>query len=230
LRALQADGALAIGYESIDEPVSAAVSRSAVSGGDLVEAAGAGYRFSGTEADDGRLQLTRRSRGLVLRIAAAALDRPEVATLVHELALTPGLSRYRLEPGEAALPVLLGPPGERDAIAFGTRSLLGSMFYLSQGIEIPADHLERSLVTVTRDRAGEAFDWSRLAGDLLRVRSSSRKPQGAAVAVPYRGAWFWIDDADLDSKSTFALLVQLFSLQSGAATGSAPVLTLPVGR
>ncbi|UCG16782.1 MAG: hypothetical protein JSV19_01855 [Phycisphaerales bacterium] len=51
----------------------------------------------------------------------------------------------------------------------------------------------------------------------------------SAVAVRYRGYWFYIDDTDLHSKSTFALLRQLFSLPAGQFKGAAPVLTLPVG-
>jgi hypothetical protein len=49
------------------------------------------------------------------------------------------------------------------------------------------------------------------------------------VAARYRGHWFFIDDSDLDSKSTFVMLSQIFSLQAGKAEGIVPVLTLPVG-
>jgi hypothetical protein len=49
------------------------------------------------------------------------------------------------------------------------------------------------------------------------------------VAVQYRGSWFYIDDSDLSSKSTFNLLGQLFELQAGEAGGSVPLLTLPIG-
>jgi len=50
----------------------------------------------------------------------------------------------------------------------------------------------------------------------------------AAVAVAHRGHWSYIDEADLASKSTFALLAQLCVLQDGSAQGAVPVLTLPV--
>jgi hypothetical protein len=52
----------------------------------------------------------------------------------------------------------------------------------------------------------------------------------AAVAVQYRGSWFYIDDADLGSKATFSLLSQLFALQAGKVAGIAPLLTLPLGK
>ena len=51
----------------------------------------------------------------------------------------------------------------------------------------------------------------------------------SAGAVRYRGYWFYIDNTDLHSKSTFALLRRLFFLQAGQFKDAAPVLTLPVG-
>jgi len=63
----------------------------------------------------------------------------------------------------------------------------------------------------------------------MLVQAQEEYPQDAAVRVRYRGHWYFIDDADLESKSTFALLIQLLSLQSGATAGGAPVLTLPIG-
>ena len=44
-----------------------------------------------------------------------------------------------------------------------------------------------------------------------------------------RGSWFYIDDADLDSKLIFSLLSQLFALQAGKEKGTPPMLTLPIG-
>jgi hypothetical protein len=55
-------------------------------------------------------------------------------------------------------------------------------------------------------------------------------PQSAAIAVPYRGHWFYIDDRDLGAKSTFALLSQLFALQAGTQQGSNLQLSFPIGR
>jgi hypothetical protein len=47
--------------------------------------------------------------------------------------------------------------------------------------------------------------------------------------VRYRGHWFWVDDADLESKSTFGLLSNLFSLQSAQSRAAGPLLTVPAG-
>jgi hypothetical protein len=110
------------------------------------------------------------------------------------------------------------------------RSLMGTLHYLSHAIQVPPSHLEAGLVTVTMNDSGEIFDWSLLTGDLLAINCCPRKPKCASVAVKYRGVWFYIDDRDQNSKATFALLMQLFELQAGGgATGTKPVLTLPVG-
>jgi len=103
------------------------------------------------------------------------------------------------------------------------------MFYLSQAVDVPPRHRERNLVTNTVDVAGQPFDWSRVLGDVFKVHSRKTHPDGAYIAVKHRGYWFYIRDDDLASKSTFALLGQLFTLQAGGAAGITPVLTLLVG-
>ncbi|CCQ91270.1 conserved exported hypothetical protein [Nitrospina gracilis 3/211] len=112
-----------------------------------------------------------------------------------------------------------------------TRSLLGVMYYLSQGVEVPPDHVDEGKVTVTYNDDGSRFDWQRLTGTLLRVRHGEDfDPNAFAVAILHRGTWFYIDDSDLNSKSTFSLLSQIFSLQAGKVPSSAPLLTLPIGQ
>ena len=64
---------------------------------------------------------------------------------------------------------------------------------------------------------------------LLQVRTGSWRPGNASVRIRYRGAWFYVDDSDLPSKSTFSFLTQLLALQSGEVKSSAPVLTIPIG-
>lgn len=120
--------------------------------------------------------------------------------------------------------------GESGTIAVLPRSLMGCLFYASQAVEAPRADRERGRVTVTLDAGGDEFDWNELFAGLLQVRSAGRRPAGASVAVRYRDAWFYIADDDLDSKTTFALLNQIFALQSGEVESRAPMLTLPVGR
>ena len=112
-----------------------------------------------------------------------------------------------------------------------TRSLSSLLYYLSQNVDTPRAHQSAGLVTVTEARGGGVFDWGDTpAGRLFQVNSSPERPEGAYIATFYRGHWFWIEDSDLESKSTFMLLRQLFDLQAGQSTVQGPTLTLPVGR
>ena len=150
---------------------------------------------------------------------------PEYAGAVQEikqlLGLDPQLDLYRLS-GD-----FLQHRG--DTISIRTRSLMSIFFFLSQHVEAPPSHTSAGLVTVTRNRDGSAFDWSNtLGGGLFHIRQSEDRPDMAFLAIPYRGHWFYIADNDLESKSTFMLLTQLFRLQAGAAKSIGPALTIPL--
>ncbi len=109
------------------------------------------------------------------------------------------------------------------------RSLLGIMFYLSQSIEIPKRDILKGKVTLTKTIKGEDFNWFEVTGDLLTIRFSDEEPMRAIVRIFYRDTWFYIDDSDMDSKSTFSLLTQIYALQSGAIKSIEPILTIGVG-
>lgn len=227
LRSLQLAGVLEIGYEGGRSTLSPPVQRSAVSAEDLLTAAREGYTFQ--PSGEGTYVLTGPSKKLVLRVVPNALDDGMWLRLVPILGLKPGVSVFDLAVGAMHQMRDAAGPGEQEQITVAPRSLMGILFYLSHAIEVPRSHRERGLVTATRTLNDEPFDWSDVTGDLLRVNSQKNPPKRAAVAVKYRGHWFYIDDADLNSKSTFALLAQLFALQAGGAEGVVPVLTLPVG-
>ena len=119
---------------------------------------------------------------------------------------------------------------EPNEIRVVTRSLLGILFYLSQAVEVPEQDTRKGKVTRTLKTSGEIFDWKEVTGELLTIRSDSSRPENSTLMVFYRGTWFYIDDSDLKSKSTFALLSQIFSLQAKKIKGKVPILTLPVGQ
>ena len=152
--------------------------------------------------------------------ADVAADGP-LALLRERLNLTTGEHRVKLT---SAL-----RPTQENEIALNPRSLMGVFFFLSQAVTPPAEHEEQGLVTVTRDAEGNRFDWSRVTGSVFQVRSQRTKPDRAFVSVRHRGYWFYIDDTDLNSKTTFNLLHFLLSLKSGGEAGHAPLLTLPAG-
>jgi len=118
-------------------------------------------------------------------------------------------------------------PGELNV---RTRSIASVMYYLSQNVTIPEVHRKAGLVTITKtlDKEGE-FDWGETpAGSVFKVNVSEEYPENAYIAVPYRDHWFYITDNDLETKSSFMLLTQLFDLQAGQTKFVGPTLTLPV--
>lgn len=118
--------------------------------------------------------------------------------------------------------------GAPTQVAMQGRSLLAVMYFLSQGVEAPGDDSQAGRVTVTHDAAGQPFDWARVVGRLVRIRSGDEAPAAPAVRVRYREHWFWIEDNDLNSKTTFALLRLLLFLKSGERQVAAPLVTIPV--
>ncbi len=121
-------------------------------------------------------------------------------------------------------------PDSKQHIRVETRSLLGMMYYLSHAVESPEEDRAGGKVTLTRHSSGEPFDWADVTGAILQIHSQSHRPNQAAISVYFRDSWFYIDDSDLQSKSTFSLLAQIFSLQSGNAKDKGPLLTLPLGN
>jgi hypothetical protein len=155
-----------------------------------------------------------------VRIEQTAMDSDEVRELYTLLGLQTGQEI-----------IVLDTRGRRqrpDAIGFELRPLLGIMFFLSHAVEIPERDRAAGRVTVTRDGDGQPFDWSRVTGDLLVIKTQAEPPANAAVAVQYRGSWFYIDDSDMNSKYTFMLLGALTALQAGEIERAGPLLTLPV--
>lgn len=118
----------------------------------------------------------------------------------------------------------------RDEIILTGRSVLGALFFLSHSVDPPAEHEARGLVTVAEQAGGNAASWEEVSGGLIRVPSSTAEPSGAFVRIRYRDHWFYISDADLNSKATFSLLTYLLSLQSAGHQGMSALLSVPVGN
>jgi len=115
-----------------------------------------------------------------------------------------------------------------ESLGIDLRSLLGTFFFASHGVEVPAYDLEKGRAMTTKDKSGKPFDWSLVVGDLVSIRSQTKKPDNAQVAINYRGSWFYIDDSDLNTKYSFLLLDQLAALLGGKVETTGPLLTLPV--
>ena len=161
-------------------------------------------------------------RELLLRISPTAVDSPEWQRILQLLEL----------PSDARRIELTSNPEESDPddVRIVTRSLAGVLFYVSQGVRVPEEDEQAGRVTVTRTDTGERFDWKLVTGDLFTAEWSQKEPKEHPLRARYRGQWFFVDDSDLSSKSTFSLLLLWFQLQSNDITSGVPVLTLPVAR
>jgi hypothetical protein len=173
---------------------------------------------------DGHLEFGETRRGdvpvLVLTIDPTRAADPRVAELARLLGLP--------QPTTTLLLTTTLRSSEPAVVPVVPRSLLAALYYTSQGVEPPAQDVRRGRVTRTREAGGEDFDWTRITGKLMRIRHSSRRPADPFVAVRYRGHWWYIDDSDLDSKSTFSFLSQALELLSSDVRAATPVLTLPI--
>ena len=146
-----------------------------------------------------------------------------IVEFLNLLDLDPTVEQYRVD-GEVF-------QEDRISISIRTRSILSMLFYLSQNIDVPEQHKAEGLVTVTRSANGSEYDWSNsAAGARFHIQVSESQPDNAIIAIPYRDYWFYLDESDLDSKSSFMLLSQLFSLQGGSAQRPGPTLTIPVSQ
>jgi hypothetical protein len=156
---------------------------------------------------------------------------PDGGTAADSAAADSLRSLLRLDPSAGELDLMTddGTNGA-GALRLRLRSLIGTMFYLSQSVEVPAADVAAGLVTDARMPNGGPADWPALSGGIFRVRFADTRPDHAFTAVRYRGHWFYVDDADLESKSTFGLLSTLFSLQSAQTHAVGPLLTVPAGQ
>lgn len=170
-------------------------------------------QLSPAQADATRIVL---GPGPVRADAEALKDLSEAANL---LGLKEHAGRYLMVSGKETRGM--------DEIEIRGRSLLGVMAFLAQTVEVPPDHQARKLVRQPLGPEGGPFDWGLVSRGMFKIHSGEKAPSGAYVKIPYRGHWYWINDDDLESKSTFALLSQLFSLQAATSKGNAPILTLP---
>lgn len=111
------------------------------------------------------------------------------------------------------------------------RSVLGMMAALSHSVDIPPEHA--GLVIPTSGPEGVPTPcspvgvWTHVIGDYFGVSWSREKPANAAVSVPYRGVWFYIDDSCKSAKSTLDLIGHLYAMQAGLSqAGSRDTLLL----
>ncbi len=163
------------------------------------------------------------------RFHPSALHSPELAQIVQMLRLRPMQTSYELEESVGGQLKPLPPFEQSSTIKITTRSILEVMYLMAKAIDVPEEHVKEGLARVTFNPDGSYFDWNDVLGDLFRVHVATWRPKRAAVAVRYRGYWFYINDTDHSSKTTLSLFNELLRLQTVGAAEGQPVLTLPLG-
>jgi len=167
-------------------------------------------RVLGLRRDDQGAQV--RFFGYIDQNSAPAAQRQDASRLRELLGLDSTASEFIISYGLI--------PDESNEIALLTSSILEIMSELSWRVDIPAAHIEagRTLSSVGEETV---FD-----SPIFHVSSSDKKPNIAYVKVFERGVWFYIDDTDLTSKRTFALLQVLLSLTESSDQARGPVVTI----
>jgi hypothetical protein len=198
----------------------------------VVEAAKAGmeYRPSG---DGQTWVLIRRENKLSLRVNPPGIGSPEVDELLRLLNLRPDEQSYDLvvSPGSVPDPMIYPRPPSSE-LRITTRSTAQVLYYLSNGVEVPEEHLACGSARATSDAEGTPMDGRELTRGLFEVHACQghKPPASAYVAIKYRGYWYYIDDRDQASKATLSLVLQLMRLDFNNDRPAAPFLTLPIGR
>lgn len=150
---------------------------------------------------------------------------PGDAAQVDELLGLLGLSSADTGATAIVLPVSLALHGApAGGVGISTRSVYRMVEVLSAAIDVP----ERDMT----DGTARAFPARGPVASELRIRYAKSEPERAAVAVPYRDGWYYIDERDQKTKRFFLVMAGLWSaaIANSTAGTPAPVLTVPVSR
>ena len=186
----------------------------------------------------GLWQTHRYEKNMALRFSPASKDSPDALRLKELLGLE--IDRYNFPIVEAELVndekgrgVMGQAPGALDTnvvwseIGMRGRSMMEILQVASKEVLVPEEHIERGAAT-----PNPPHDVSSSTGatNWFVIKSSDSVPENSTLKIEYRGKWFYIEDTDLQSRETFAMLTALFAVVGGTVPGAHPVLTLPVGR
>ncbi len=175
--------------------------------------------------------VVRRRQQPVLRIGHIPDEDPDLVTFCSAFQLDRTRRKFDLVK-DTVDPFLEGATVTGlDVLDLETRSLLQVLFFLAHGVDVPPCHVASGEAPMTVGPDGTVFEWHRVLAGLFRVCHASGKkpPPCARVTIRYKGYWYYIDERDRDSLSTFSLVVQLARLELGTMEGSGPVFTLPIG-
>lgn len=163
---------------------------------------------------------------IVFELDTTTADNAQLKRIWELLDVDPGTTHITFVPYR-------GQDRARNEVMIQTRSPISLLYFLSQGVYVPAIDECRGVVTVTVDEEGNPFNWNEVLDGIMVIRSKPWQPLSPCcplrrVCVGYRCSEFYIDDRDLESKTTFSMVSQLMSLQIGCV--AIPALTLPINQ
>ena len=149
---------------------------------------------------------------------------PKYSQKVIEFLSLLGLPMQEDEAEEIVIPVYFAiQSGTFQGIVITTRSTFNLIEILRAAVIVPQEHAQAGL-TINYPPMG----WP---GKGARISSSTDKPKNMSLAVKYRGYWFFIDEADHETKAVFRTLRTLWSIIiAGSISKEEPILTIPVSR
>ncbi|MEM9763364.1 MAG: hypothetical protein AAF968_12775 [Pseudomonadota bacterium] len=157
-----------------------------------------------------------------LHFRPEALENADYKELTALLDLEAGRERFIFESGR-------GRRGS-DTISVETRSFAAILRFLSLSVDVPEEDAAFVLPPPEPGAVEGGFSGTGSSA-LIDIRHGTFASRDeASVAVRYMGRHFIIEHADINSKATLAMLLQLFELVSTQEAGVAPTLTLNVGR
>jgi len=181
----------------------------------------------------GKMRRIQSAGNIGMRITAKSKEKEQAAVLIlrgprdpeTESLSTEVRKILGLDPAANEFNVVYGAvPRNKQEIAILTRSFLEIIVDQAASIEVPEAHVAEKRVSPTfveKANTGEKIP------PLIRIQSSSEKPEDAFISVRYRNAYFWIDDRDTKSKGFFSFLLFISTLVETGEKGPAPVVTIP---
>ena len=182
---------------------------------------------------DGKWQTHKFEKHMALRFSPASVDSPDAQRLKKLLGLKADHNNFsfvdaEMVNAEKARGILGESPGALDPsviwveIGLRGRSMMEIMQVASKQVQVPAEDVEGGVVY------GNPSVGATGVSDLV-IKSSKSEPSKATLRIKYQDYWFYIEDNDLESRETFAMLNALYAVIGGTVPGAHPVLTLPVG-
>lgn len=114
--------------------------------------------------------------------------------------------------------------GKDDEIAMKTRSMLEITYEYATTVQVPDSDLAegRAAPGAASSRPDDSP-----SGPPMRIKVGDAPPKDAYVATEYKHRWYWIADTDIQSKTTFGVVMLLFSISETGIKGAPPVVTIP---